>query len=214
MAAAPNLPVPENALPNITVDNTYTPTPQGIVVGQGDPVTFYNNSGVDILIEFQTNVLDGQNQTPVYAPMNLPVSDGDSNGFTAPNANCAANYYIYNADVTPPAVLSGPFVIQVGSGPMYVNVTQSNNVLVFTPDAVAVPLGNAASGAGYLEINSEIPNTVVPIYWATTDPFNPGITESGPPQPVQTGTAPGEYDYSNTPSPVGLTGGGKVIIQS
>lgn len=54
MAAAPNLPMPEVSR-NITIDDTFTPTPQGIVVNQGDTITFYNNSGVDVVIEFQTN---------------------------------------------------------------------------------------------------------------------------------------------------------------
>lgn len=55
MAAAPNYPMPDGLTWTLNVDGTYTPSRQGIVVNQGDQITFENNSGLDIVISFQTN---------------------------------------------------------------------------------------------------------------------------------------------------------------
>ncbi len=215
--AAPNLPLSEAITWDITVDDTYTPSKQGVVVNQGDQITFYNNSGVDITIEFQPNVSNGQNQTPVYAPMSLPVSDGDDNSFTAPRANCAANYYIYNADVTPPALLSGPFVIQVGSGPMYVSIAGSISNPTYSPQTVAVPLGTILPpGLGKLQMNSNVPNTVFGIGWTNNnDPFDPAISSTGSaPHPVDPSASVTSYSYAAGANPINNPTGGKVIIQN
>ncbi|MGA7561019.1 MAG: hypothetical protein WCF61_19435 [Terriglobales bacterium] len=205
MAAAPNLPMPEVSR-NITIDDTFTPTPQGIVVNQGDTITFYNNSGVDVVIEFQTNS-PGQ---PVYPPMNLEVDDGDSNGFTAPNYDCAANYYIYNG-----TNLVGPFVIQVGTGPMYVAITQSGSTVSYTPQTVAVPLGTILPpGLGKLEMLG--PSASFPVGWTNgNDPFNPAIQATdGVPHPVNSSATDGGYTYSAGTNPLENPINGRVIVQN
>ncbi|MGD0212085.1 MAG: hypothetical protein ABSB87_02560 [Terriglobales bacterium] len=204
MAAAPNLPI-SDVIRNITVDDTFTPTPQGIVVNHGDTVTFYNNSGVDIVIEFQTNN-PGQ---PVYPSMNLEVDDGDSNSFTAPNYDCAANYYIYNG-----TNLVGPFVIQVGAGPMYVAVTQSGTTVTYTPQTVAVPLGSILPpGLGKLEVRG--PSTSLPVDWTNgNDPFNPPIqTTDGVSHPVNSSATDGGYTYWAGTNPLENPANGRVIVQ-
>jgi len=217
MAAAPNLPCPEAITWDITINTAFVPSRQGIVVNLGDQINFDNESGVDILIEFQPNVFDGQNQTPVYPPMSLSVDNNSTSGFQAPNSDCAANYYIYNADVNPPALLSGPFVIQVGAGPMYVSVAGTVPNPTYSPSTVAVPLGSALPpGAGYLQMSS--PSSIFGINWNNnSDPFvtPPGITSpDGVPHPVSsTATLNTPYPYyagaKQNDDPVG----GTVIVR-
>ena len=208
--AARNLPIPEAAITHtINVGANFATSPQGIVVGYGDTVNFANNSGSDITIQFLSN----SPGTAVYPNMSLPVPNGNPNGpvgFTAPNVDCAANYNILVNGVAQNAL---PYVIQVGNGPMYVLVTGSIGNADYTPGTVAVPLGNITTGMGKLEIQSQVPNVVFPVAWGN-DPFNPGITQSGPAQPVKAGTTPGQYNYSSGPSPHARAGGGTVIIRS
>jgi len=203
--AARNFPIPDVATHRITVGGQFVTSPQGIVVGYGDTVNFQNTSGSDITIQFLSNAPGGA----VYPNMNLAVPNGNTVGFQVPSVDCAANY---NVVVNGGVVNTDPYVIQVGNGPMYVLVTGTVVSPNFNPGTVAVPLGNAATGMGTLQMKSDLPNNV-PIYWVT-DPFNPGITQPGPAQPVKGGTTAGEYDYSTTPSPLLRAGGGKVIIQN
>lgn len=214
MAAAPNLPMSETVTRNIAIGTTYTPSPQGIVVNEGDSINFQNNSGVDIIIEFLTNA-DGE---PVYPPMSLQVSNGGSNSFTAPSYDAAANYNIYNNDVTPPTYLSGPFVIQVGSGPMFVSISGSYSNPSYNPPTVAVPRGSILPpGLGNLQMNSDVPNTDFGIGWTNnSDPFNPGIgSTDGTPHPVNPSASLGPYTYSaGEPGPNDNPANGKVIIQN
>lgn len=208
MAAAPNLPMPETVTHNITIGTNFATSPQGIVVRYGDTVNFVNNSGSDITIQFLAN----SPGVAVYPNMSLTVPNGNPNGpvgFPAPTVDAAANYNILVNGVQQN---TDPYVIQVGVGPMYVLITESGGDVYFTPTKVAVPLGNITTGMGYLQMKSQVPNTVFPVYWAT-NPFNPGISQSGPAQPVKTGTGPGSYSYSNTPPTNALAGGGTVIIR-
>jgi hypothetical protein len=215
MAAAPNLPLSDAITWDITIDDTYNPSRQGIVVNQGDQINFENESGVDIIIEFQPNVYRGQNQTPVYPPMNLSVSNGGSNSFTAPNANCAANYYIYNADVTPPAQLSGPFAIQVGTGTIYVTVGGTVSNPTYSPESVAVPLGSSLPpGAGNLQMNTGASSSFGITWKNNNDPFTPPIAQTdGSPHGVAQISALTTYTYYGGPSPVENPAGGRVIVQ-
>ena len=210
MAAAPNLPLSESITWDITIDDTYTPSRQGIVVSQGDQINFENESGVDIIIAFQTN---GNGQA-VYPAMNLSVPNNGSNGFAAPNANCAANYYIYNSDVTPPALLSGPFAIQVGTGPMFVTVGGSVTNPTYNPETVAVPLGTSLPpGTGNLQMNTA--TTTFGITWKNNnDPFTPPITQTdGSAHGVAQTSALSTYTYYAGPSPVQNPAGGTVIVR-
>lgn len=203
--AARELPLPE-VTHSITIGANFVPSSTGIVVGYGDTVTFTNSSGSDITIQFLSNS-PGQ---ALYPNMNLPVSNGTNAGFQVPGTDCAANYNILVNGVVQNA---NPYVIQVGIGPMFVLVTGPISLPNFNPGTVAVPLGDAANGMGRLELKSQIPNTPVPVYWGT-NPFNPGITQTGPAQPVQSGITPGGYNYSSSPGPDARAGGGTVIIRS
>jgi hypothetical protein len=203
--AARELPLPE-LTHSITIGANFVPSPAGIVVGYGDTVNFTNSSGSDITIQFLANTPGAA----LYPNMNLTVSNGTSSGFQVPSSDCAANY---NIQVNGVIENADPYVIQVGNGPMYILVTGPINLPNFNPGTVAVPLGDAANGMGRLELKSQIPNTPIPVYWGT-NPFNPGITQTGPPQPVQAGIAPGAYNYSSSQGPDERAGGGKVIIQN
>lgn len=207
MAAARNLPMPNAVVTHtITIGANFVPSSAGIVVGYGDNVYFQNNSGSDITIQFLANPPG----TALFLNMTLPVSNGTSGGFQVPAVDCAANYNILVNNVAQNTL---PYVIQVGNGPMYVLVTGSLGDANFNPGTVAVPLGNVTTGMGKLEVQSQVPNVVFPVSFGT-DPFNPGITQSGPAQPVKGGTMPGQYSYTSGSSPRLLGGGGKVIIQN
>ncbi len=211
MAAAPNLPLSDSITWDITIDDTYTPSRQGIVVSPGDQINFENQSGVDIIIEFQTNGTGQQ----VYPAMSLEVGNGGSSSFTVPNADCAGNYYIYNDDVTPPALLSGPFVIQVGAGPMFVTVAGTFNNPTYNPSTVAVPLGTSLPpGAGNLQMNAT--SATFGITWQNNnDPFTPAINSTdGTPHAVASLSALATYTYYGGPLANDNPAGGKIIIQN
>jgi hypothetical protein len=213
MSAARPLPSPETVW-TITIDNTFTPSRQGLVVQLGDQIDFENLSGVDLIIEFQSNS-PGQ---AVYPPMSLSVPNGTTVGFVAPSYNASANYYIYQGAIEE----SGPFVIQVGTGPMYVQLSGPVGNVTYNPPTVAVPQGNALQGSGNLEMVPTMTGKTFSIGdWSPSDPFSPPLQSSGG-SPHSTGSsAPiGEYTYvatpTNSPAPhgVGGGGGGRVVIQN
>jgi hypothetical protein len=215
--AARNLPVPAFTH-TINIDPTLTPSYQGLIVAGGDTVNFTNNSGQDVTIIFAHNPPGAD----IYPNMSLPVPNGTTAGFTAPTSNCAGNYSILGAN----GAETGPWVIQVGAGPMFVMLSKSANVVIYTPPTVAVPLGSTITGMGMLQINSHLPNLPFNINWDTTDPFNPPLTATGQNRPVSASTPPDSYDYGGTPNMmhkgvaashaiarVGTGGGGTVIIR-
>lgn len=210
MAAAPNLPMPEAAVTRtISIDDTFTPRPQGLIVNPGDTVNFQNNSGDDITIQFFANNPAANDPVPqVYPPMSLFVPNGNPNGpvgFQAPNCDAAANYGIYvGVDEE-----SGPWAIQVGVGPMYVVLTGS---VLYNFPTVAVPLGNTAAGMGKLDIGPNLPSSSLGISFPT-NPFNPPITTNDGPHSVKAGTSTGDYGYTVV-VPNENPGGGNVIIRS
>ena len=208
MAAARNLPMPEGVVNHyITIGTNFATSPQGIVVGHGDNVVFQNNSGSDLTIQFLANPPG----PALLISMSMPVPNGTQTGFQVPAVDCAANYNIVVNGVVQNV---SPYVIQVGNGPMYVLITGTLQNPDFQPGTVAVPLGSITTGMGKLQMQSQVPNVVFPVNF-TTNPFNPGITQSGPAQPVKAGTTTGQYSYSSgSPSPRALGGGGKVIIQN
>jgi hypothetical protein len=211
MAAAPNLPMSDAITWTLDIGTNYVPSRQGIVVSQGDQITFQNDSGVDVVIAFQTN---GNGQA-VYAPMNLTVTNGSSAGFTAPSYNCAANYYINQANTQPPVQLSGPFAIQVGSGPLFVTIGGTTTNPIYTPATVAVPFGTSLPpGAGMLQMNSA--SSTFGISWNNNnDPFTPSISSTGgQAHAVSSLASAANYTYTAGPSFGNNPAGGKVIIQN
>jgi hypothetical protein len=211
MAAAPNLPMSDAITWTLNIGASYIPSRQGIVVSQGDQITFENNSGADIVITFQTN----GNGQPVYAPMNLTVPDASSNSFTTPGFDCAANYSIYDTDQQPPVLLSGPFAIQVGAGPFYVTISGSIANPIYTPPTVAVPMGTSLPpGAGKLQMNAV--SSSFGISWdGNNDPFTPAITVTdGQPHAVNSVVSTATYGYTAGPTTNNNPVGGRVVIQN
>ncbi|MGA9356130.1 MAG: hypothetical protein WBV46_20760 [Terriglobales bacterium] len=211
MAAAPNYPMPDALTWTLTIGTNYIPSRQGIVVSQGDQITFENNSGVDVVIAFQTN---GSGQ-PVYAPMNLTVTNGSSAGFTAPSYDCAANYYINQANTQPPVQMGGPFAIQVGAGPLFVTIGGSFANPTYNPATVAVPIGTSLPpGPGILQMNST--SSTFGITWANnSDPFTPNISSTGgQAHAVSSLSATTNYAYTAGPTFENNPAGGRVVIQN
>ena len=207
MAAARNLPLPQALTHTITIDNTFTPNHPGVIVQPGDTVNFQNNSGYDITIQFQANPPG----IAVYTNMILTVNNGTTNGFTAPNSDAAANYFIYQGAIQE----TGPFVVQVGSGPMFAHISMQGGVVTYTPEAVAVPLGSITTGLGELAMKSAVPNTSFPINWTNNnDPFNPPIQATdGNSHPVSPNAATTDFPYSAGSGLAATGGGGKIIIR-
>lgn len=160
MAAARHIPMTETVW-TITIDPTFTPSWKGLKVQQGDTVNFQNNSGVDISIQFAPN-----SPGPALSPINpLPVPNNSSNGFTAPNYDAAANYHIYVGTTNENP--DNPHAIQVGNGPLYVQVTWSQSLGEgqTNPDPVAIP------AQGNLQMFST-DTTSYTVSWPNTgDPF-------------------------------------------
>ena len=201
--AARNIPMPEITR-TIIIDSTFTPNHQGMIVQPNDTVNFQNNSGVDIIIEFQSNAPNPD----VYPPMNLAVANGTTSGFTAPSTSTAGNYYVYQGATQK----SGPWVVQVGSGVMYVTLASSGGGVTYTPQTVAIPLGTTSSRG-----NLNISPSGFTLRWDTTDPFNPPLTSSGGGSTVGNSAGAGDYSYSASASAARMVpavgGGGKVIIR-
>ena len=215
--AARNLPVPAFTH-TINIDPTLTPSYQGLIVAWGDTVNFTNNSGQDVTIMFAHNPPGAD----IYPNMNLPVPNGTTAAFQVPNTDCAGNYSILGANGTE----TGPWVIQDGAGPMFVLLSKSANVVIYSPPTVAAPLGSTITGMGMLQINSNLPNLPFNITWDATDPSNPPLTATGQKRPVSASIAPNPYGYGGAPSMmhkgatsshagtrVGTGGGGTVIIR-
>lgn len=160
MAARP-IPMTETTW-TVTIDNTFTPSRKAFIVALGDQVDFVNNSGASITIQFEPNP-----PGPVVSA-DLSAPNGATAGFVAPNTNASANYYIYSGGVQE----SGPYAIQVGTGPLYVQVSYSTVHLAgqCTPDPIALPYGGA------LEMISNDYNYTVT--WPNGDPFQ-GLNSIG-----------------------------------
>ncbi len=180
----------------ITIDNTFKATPQGIIVQPGDQVNFLNNSEVAVNIQFQPNP-PGE---AVYPSMNVPVGPKSSNGFTAPSYDASANYNIY---VGATKQAGGPYAIQVGVGPLYVQVTYTGGQGVCSPDPAAVPPG------GNLRI-VETDHHSYKVGWSGGhNPFNPPLTTVGSHQST---ASAGQYEYTVSEGGPVLAGGGGTII--
>ena len=122
------------------------------------------------------------------------------------------NYFITPAG----GAAYGPFSIQVGTGPIYVQVTLGNGSGFSAPDQIAVPAGGA------LEMINMDPHEYG-ISWPgiPTNPFNPYLTDvggaGGNVLHTATAAAGSSYTYKITPkqpTPVLGIGGGRVIIQA
>jgi len=207
MSAARHIPRVEATNYQISIDATYTPSPQGLIVQPGDQVSFFNDvgAGVSITIYCQPNPPAAQlpyTTTPPNQVIQIgPISYGSSSGFTAPNVNSAMNYFVYASGVQQ----TGPFSIQVANGPLWVQVNNGS-----WPDNVGIPVG------GTLAMLSQTSQSYG-LTWQPSDPFTTPLDTVGP-----TGNSPhtasanalGTYAYSSTPKLGARPGGGNVIIQN
>lgn len=179
-----------------------------IILGsQQQAVTFTNNSGSPITITFEENPICEQIFTDVE---NLsPTAPNNSVTQTPLIPNGTVNY-----NVTIGGTTSELCAIQVGVGPMYVEVASTNAGIITNPSPVVLPVG------GYLEmISTDYEYTVK---WTPLDPFSPAITEvyvgagnSTPSQENESNTVQ-DYTYTLTKAPIGTTGsgGGTVKVKS
>jgi len=201
MSAARHLPITETVW-SISIDSSFTPSHQGIIVAYGDTVNFTNNSGVDISIQFASNA-PGQSVGP-----NLGVPNTQTVGFIAPNYDAAANYSILVGSIVQPG---GPYAIQVGNGCMYISITSTTS----TPDTVSIPIG------GQVKMYST--DTTYSIAWpgcpSTGGPFSSALNQvvsgasNNTNRQENIGTAT-LYNYTITASPMEGNGGGKVKVVS
>jgi hypothetical protein len=199
MAAAPNYPMRDAAVTStVTIDDAFNPTPQGLIVYPGDTVAFENNSGADITIQFAPNYT-----SPVLSA-NLTVNNGTTVSFPTPNVAAAANYYIYVGATQ----MSGPWVIQVGSGPMYAIFS---GPLACNFPTVAVPIGSITTGMGMLNIGANLTSSSLGIRFPS-NPFNPPIATNDGSHPIKVGTSAGSYGYTLV-VPLENPGPGTVIVR-
>ncbi len=211
--AARHLPhVPEGAVVlMIAIDATNTAHPQAVRIagGPNQQITFTNNSGGTISIQFVPN--------PPGPTMFTNIT-GLANGMTDTqtanvdlNGNGAVNYYVYDANNNP----YGPFGIEIGNGPLYVSVTYSAAKLAgqCTPDPIAL-----APNAHMVMYSTDYNYTVK---WPTSfgDPFSPHLISVVPGAPnnsaVQEVANLQSYSYtvkSTNPALGTGNGGGKVIV--
>jgi plastocyanin len=212
MSAARHLPMNE-VVQTITIDSTLTPTPQAVKVAPGTEIEFVNNSGDTINITFNAN-------PPGSPPPNAQVlfnntaniGPGESDTLTPLLSNGSTNYMVNVVGGSS----YGPFAIQVGNGPLYVQVTydSTNNVAMCDPGTVVIPVGGA------LQMINTDSNSYNIGWGGITNPFNPALTTVGGNQgnSIHQGTASaGTYTYTAGKVSAGEVpgvGGGKVIISN
>lgn len=207
MSAARNIPF-EEALKaqNIDIDSTFTPSPEGVIIGVGQPVTFTNNSGAEIAsIQFQPNppkAPSGPGPTLFTEITNL--ANGATSAEQTPNPTVGAvNYLITDEN----GKEYGPFCIQAGTAiPLKIQIIDAE---IF-PSTAAIPAGG--NGAIY---SDDTPCNQYPITWGS-NPFTTatptaacGFSNSAMRTAVNT---TGTYRYT-VPSDA-ASGGGKIVIQN
>jgi hypothetical protein len=145
---------------------TLTVSSPAIIVGATDSITFANLSATaTISIAFAANppVINPTGPTGPVLFNSMILGPGSSNAQTPMAANGSVNY-----TVTAGGTTFGPYSIQVGAGPLYVQVASSQT----TPETVSLPKG------GTLEMYST--DVTYYVSWtAMGDPFAtpPGLTE-------------------------------------
>lgn len=168
-------------------------------------ITFTNNSGSAVDIRFEPN--------PVYSNVIVfndivGLSSNHTNTQTPQVANGSVNYHVVVG-----ATRYGPYAIQVGSGPLYIQLSYDSAIgkIVSTPDSPAIPAG------GTVEMVSA--DLTYNVSWSSGDPFTPALTSVGVGvsnnAPHQENASQGDYTYQLTPSgnmQYG-NGGGKVIVK-
>jgi hypothetical protein len=202
MATARVFPTDENYNQNqtIVIDSTLVPSPQGCIVsgpaGQQIAVTFNNTGPNSISITF----------TPQGYFTDMPALTGSEVQYVDGGVDAGVNYYING-------LLTEPYAIQLGDGPMIVTVsTNADGSISCSPATVAVPLGSTVQ-TGSLEMVAAVPGDGYDVGpWSPSDPFDPPIEGTGEPSDVASGATAGGYTY--TADPAGAPSGGTVKIRS
>jgi hypothetical protein len=241
MAAVRHIPRPETAGLTVTFvwnGSILTNNAPAKIVAVGSDVTFVNSSSsvAAITINFAPNPPGVSNPPgpPLFTQNTITIQPGQNSGALAlpANTNGAVNYTVsVNGNQE-----GGPYAIQAGTGPLYVQITN------FTPNPgeAAVPATVSSSQQGMLEMYST-DQTSYTIKWPAMNPF-PGLTaaykplssnipyaQSGPATtytyeiPSSGAPAEGGADkdtadkvrsiQSSTPPRLGTAGGGKVVVQ-
>lgn len=177
-------------------------------VSAGDTVTFSNSasSTAPIVITFAANppiVPTPPPGAPLFNVTTITLAPGANSPQTVVPANGSVNYIVSVNG----AQVGGPYAIQVGAGPLYVEITS----MYSQPDPIAVPAG------GTLEIYSNDSNTYTIKWPAAFNPF-PTISEAKPGAGNNTpGTQVGPaqvYAYTFSVKLLQGNGGGTVKVLS
>ena len=167
MSAARVIPM-EDTAQLVTIDSTFGASPKAVIIPAGQVVNFTNNSGATITIQFEPNP-----PGPTLFTNVPPLVNGATNSQTpqAANGNGAVNYHVVDAGGTQ----HGPYAIQVGNGPLYIQVTYSQALGA----AQCIPSPAVIPYQGSLEMISNDYNYSVT--WPTSfgDPFTPALTSIG-----------------------------------
>jgi hypothetical protein len=189
----------------ITINPGYVPTPQACKIAGSaqQEVTFTNNSGATIDIRFDGIPVIGN----VFSDI-TGLTDGNSSDPQLPQvANGTANYRVYVGGVKQ---AGGPYAIQVGNGPMYIQVTNVATGPMTNPDPVAIPYG------GTLEMLPGDAHTYGVSWKNNLDPFTPPITKVDSTPHTEQLSAIADYKYTVTKTEIKFgtgNGGGTVKIK-
>jgi len=199
MSAARANPIPVNEW-KIVIEDGFAPSSQGIIISPGDTVLFVNNTRYPVNIVFDPTSQPEPmfSDTPVIPPGESYVAT------TSPDLDGSEMYRVYSGGVKQNG---GPYVIQVGRGPLYIEVTHG----ITAPDPAVIPAG------GTLRIIDSANHSYTVIDWKKSgnscpNPFNPPLAAVGNHE-VTAGT--GEYSYTlSSCNPIVGDGGGTIKVSS
>jgi plastocyanin len=215
MSAARHIPREQaDVTQTITIGTNFTPTPQAVKVLTGTDIEFVNNSGQTINITFNPNPPGSPPPNAQVLFTNTPnFGPGGSSILTPLLANGSTNYMVNVVG----GASYGPFAIQVGNGPLYVQVTfdTTENEVMCNPGTVVIPVGGALQ-----MVNTD--SNSYSIGWGAgiTNPFNPPLIVVGGFQgnAIHQGLGvAATYNYSASKLDAGgvpQAGGGKVIFSN
>ena len=166
-------------------------------IANGDWIEFQNNAPFPVSITFTTTSGTVFNNIP-----SIPASGGRSTPQQVQKSNVTVNYTITN--LNNPLQVQGPFGIEVGSGPMQINIQggQPNPKTISIPPAGQIQFDNLDSVTYNVSFN--------PVNSFPNGPVQPGMNS------VQTGPSGNQAQtitYS-FPSADGTNGTGTVKVNS
>ncbi|MGO9862400.1 MAG: hypothetical protein ACLPLR_02215 [Terriglobales bacterium] len=198
-----------NLVEIITIGANFTPSPQAVIVAPGTEIEFVNNTGFTINITFNPNPPGSPPPPAQLLFNNTPnIAPGGNNTQSPLCANGSTNYMVNVVG----GASYGPFAIQVGNGPLYVQLSYVNSVVECDPGEVMIPIG------GTLQMVNTDSNSYSIGWGVVTNPFNPPLTTVGgvSGNVVHQSIAPaGTYTYTAGKSMHKLVpghGGGKIVI--